>query len=315
MIWIEQQQLAELLPYPELADALKAAFVQGGMAPARQRYTVPGAGGTRTHLLLMPAWQEDKKIGVKVATVSPANASRGLAAVNATYLLLDANTGVPEVILDGTELTRRRTAAASILAARHLARPDSKVLLVVGTGQMAAHLINAYCADRRLETVLIWGRRHDQSLKLAQTFAGHAFSVEAVQDLEATLPSADIISCATLSQDALLFGKWLTPGQHLDLVGSFTPAMREVDDAALQRADLYVDTREGALREAGELVQAMRNGSISESDVKGDLFDLARGTCTGRSSAESITLFKSVGTGLEDLAAARMAVGRFHPGG
>jgi len=315
MIHIEQKQLADLLPYPELADALQAAFAEGGEVPARQQYRVDAAGGSTTHLLLMPAWQAGTKVGVKVATVCPANADRGIATVNAIYVLLDANTGMPEVIMDGTELTRRRTAAASILAARHLARPDSKALLMVGTGHMAAHLIDAYCADRKLETVFIWGRRHDRARKLAQRLSGRAFRVEAVQDLEATLPSADIVSCATLSHEALLLGDWLVPGQHLDLIGSFTPAMREADDVALQRSDLFVDTREGSLQEAGEFVQAIRSGSISEADIKGDLFDLARGACRGRSSVNSITLFKSVGTALEDLAAARMAVGRFHPRG
>jgi len=314
MIQINEQQLAELLPYAELADALRQAFRSAGFAPARQHHTVVNSAGEQTHLLVMPAWQAGEVIGIKVATVCPANAAKGIASVNATYLLLDADTGVPRALIDGNELTRRRTAAASVLAARYLAKPHSRVLLVVGTGHIATHLLRAYCAEGRIQTVFIWGRRYEQACKLACQSAAQGLRVEAVRDLEKAVPQADIISCATLSAEALVFGKWLIPGQHLDLVGSFTPAMREVDEAAVLRAELYVDTREGALQEAGELVQPMRDGRISKSDIRGDLFELTRETCKGRSSARAITLFKSVGNGLEDLAAAAMACDRLDSG-
>jgi len=315
MIHLDDRQLEKLLSYTKLADALEAAFAAGGVAPARQHYTVTDSARNQTHLLLMPAWQTGGKIGIKIATVCPGNAEKGIATVNATYLLLDAVTGLPQMLMDGNELTRRRTAAASILAARYLARPDSKTLLMVGTGHMAEHLIRAHCMDREIETVFVWGRRHEKACDLARRFAGQEFEIRAVKDLETTAPRADIISCATLSSETLVYGDWLVPGQHLDLVGSFTPAMREVDDTALRRADLFVDTREGALQEAGELVQAIRDGLITGSDIAGDLFDLTRGTCAGRSDTAAITLFKSVGNGLEDLAAAALAADRFYSGG
>lgn len=307
---IDDKKIADILDYSTLADALDRAFRAGGEIPARQQYPVDVPGGNSGHLLLMPAWQTGGKIGVKIVTVFPDNSRQSLATVNASYLLMDAKTGVPDAMMDGNELTRRRTAAASMLAARYLARLDSKHLLMVGTGNMAPHLINAHAANRPIEVVQIWGRNYDKACAVAEQFTGRDFKVKPVEDLEAAVSSADIISCATLSTEALILADWLKPGQHLDLVGAFTPDMREVDDNTLQRADIYVDTLEGALLEAGDLIQALEKGAISKSDIRGDLFGLTRGLCQGRLSDQSITLFKSVGTGLEDLAAAQMVVGK-----
>lgn len=310
MIYIDDQQVSELLHYAELVDALETAFRKGGEIPLRQHYSIDVPAGENAHLLLMPAWQSEQKIGVKIVTVFPDNATTDIATVNASYLLLDANTGLPEAILAGTELTRRRTAAASALAARYLARQESKRLLMVGTGNLSTHLINAHCSNHPIEVVQIWGRRYERACLVAEQFVNVKFDVEPVVDLEEAVSSADIISCATLSKESLICGDWLLPGQHLDLVGSFTPEMREVDDSTLQLADIYVDTRDGALREAGELVQAMHHGLITNSDILGDLFDLTRGICKGRLSDERITLFKSVGTALEDLVAAELVVAK-----
>lgn len=311
MIYIDDKQVSELLHYSELTDALDTAFRKGGEIPLRQHYSIDVPTGKEAHLLLMPAWQSARKIGIKIVTVFPDNATTDIATVNASYLLLDANTGLPEAILAGTELTRRRTAAASALAARYLARGKSKRLLMIGTGNLSTHLISAHCSNHPIEVVQIWGRRYHQACLVAKQFSNAEFDVEPIMNLEEAIPSADIISCATLSKQSLICGDWLVPGQHLDLVGSFTPEMREVDDTTLQRADIYVDTRDGALREAGELVQAMRLGLITKSNILGDLFDLTRGTCKGRLTDESITLFKSVGTALEDLAAAELVVAKF----
>ena len=310
MIYIDDQQVSELLNYSELADALDTAFRKGGEIPLRQHYSINVPAGEKAHLLLMPAWQSEHKIGIKIVTVFPGNASAGIETVNASYLLLDANTGLPELMLAGNELTRRRTAAASALAARYLARRESKRLLMVGTGNLSTHLIYAHCSNHPIEAVQIWGRRYEQACMAAERFINVTFDVEPVMDLEEAVPTADIISCATLSKEPLIYGDWLMPGQHLDLVGSFTSEMREVDDTSLQLADIYVDTRDGALQEAGELVQAMHHGLITNSDILGDLFDLTRGNCKGRLTDERVTLFKSVGTALEDLAAAQLVAAK-----
>jgi ornithine cyclodeaminase len=256
----------------------------------------------------MPGWRANGAIGVKLVTVFADNAIRSLPAVHACYVLFDGNTGAPLAMLDGNELTLRRTGAASALAANFLARPDANRLLMVGTGELAPHVILSHAEVRPIKEVRIWGRRTERAREVADELKGHDFSVTVCDDLQAGVTWADIISCATLSQTPLIEGRWLRPGQHLDLIGAFRPDMREADDTAMKRAALYVDTRAGALVEAGEFVQALASGVIQTSDVRGELSELVRRTARGRENPEAITLFKSVGTAIEDLAAAELAV-------
>jgi alanine dehydrogenase len=259
--------------------------------------------------LLMPAWTKEQAgafLGAKTVTVFPGNLKKGLGSVAGTYLLMSGDTGAPLVTIDGHRLTLWRTAAASALAAGYLAREDASHLLLVGAGALAPYLARAHAAVRPINKVSIWNRSEPRAEALARNLAGEKFTVELVRDLESAVRAADVISCATLSAEPLVFGKWLKAGAHLDLVGSFRPAMREADDEAVKRARVYVDTRRGALKEAGDLVQPMERGIFKESDVAGDLFDLCRGSVKGRGSADEITLFKSVGTAIEDLAAAML---------
>ena len=256
----------------------------------------------------MRRWRANGAIGVKLVTVFADNVIRSLPAVHACYVLFDGNTGAPLAMLDGNELTLRRTGAASALAAKYLARPDAERLLMVGTGELAPHVILSHAEVRPIKAVRIWGRRSERAREVADAVSGHDFSVDVCNDLEAGVAWADIISCATLSQTPLIEGRWLRPGQHLDLIGAFRPNMREADDVALTRAALYVDTRAGALVEAGEFVQTLAAGLIEPSDIKGELSELVRGLVPGRSDPDAITLFKSVGTAIEDLAAAELAV-------
>jgi alanine dehydrogenase len=241
--------------------------------------------------------------------VFPDNASRPLPAVHGTYMLLDAATGVPAAVLDGTALTLRRTAAASALAASYLARPDSAVHLMVGTGALAPHLIAAHAAMRPIRETLLWGRDPGKAAAVAARLAATGVVAAPVADLAAAAGVADIVTCATLAREPLIRGAWLKPGAHLDLVGGYTPEMREADDDAVARARVYVDTT-AALQEAGDIVQPLRSGALADDRIAGDLFDLCRGQQPGRRDAAEITLFKSVGTALEDLAAARLAVSR-----
>jgi ornithine cyclodeaminase len=264
-----------------------------------------GSGGT---LLLMPAWEPGRSMGVKIATVFPDNAKIGSPAVFASYFLMSAETGVPVAVLDGTELTVRRTAAASALASKFLSRADSSRLLMVGTGNLAPHLIHAHATARPIEAVVIWGRRQAAAENLAEQLAGASFSVEVAADLDSAIAGADIISCATLASSPLVHGAMLEKGQHLDLVGAFRPDMAEADTEALRRARIFVDTREGAMAEAGDILQAIQDGAITEADIQGELSELAGGNVEGRSADSEITLFKSVGTALEDLAGAELAM-------
>ena len=301
---IDSEQVADALPYDALIDVLDEAFKAGAINPDRTHHEIEVPGATRGTLLLMPCWRSGKNIGVKIATVFPGNAKKGLPAVHASYFLMDAETGEPLAVMDGTELTRRRTAAASALGSRYLSREDSKTMLMVGTGALAPHLVTAHAAARPIERVLIWGRREEAGNELAEVLSPLSLETSVITNLQAAVRAADIISCATLAEDPLIKGAWLQKGQHLDLVGAFKADMREADAVAVSRAEVYVDTYNGAMSEAGDILIAIQEGAIQQSDIVGDLAELVQGTCQGRTSSEAITLFKSVGTGLEDLAAA-----------
>jgi ornithine cyclodeaminase/alanine dehydrogenase-like protein (mu-crystallin family) len=307
MLQIDAAQLAACLERGALVDALEGAFRAPAVVPDREHYEVAGsqaAGGT---LLLMPAWRVGGALGIKIATVFPDNARLGLPAVGATYLLLDAATGMPRALIDGVELTLRRTGAASALASRHLSGAHASRLLMVGTGKLAPHLIESHAAVRPIREVRVWGRSPERARAVAASLSHAAFTVQATGDLEAAVRWADIVSCATLSRRPLVRGAWLEPGQHLDLVGAFNKDMCEADDEAIGKAEIFVDTRAGALAEAGEITGAMARGVIDATAIRAELFELSSGRFA-RSSPNAITVFKSVGTALEDLAAAELAV-------
>jgi ornithine cyclodeaminase len=297
------------LDYPRLIDALAEAFRRGGEAmPVRQSYDVGTEEGPG-HLLTMPAWERGKALGVKLVTVFPQNASRGVGAVSSLYILFDGATGQPRAIIDGEALTNRRTAAASALASRHLSRADSRTLLMVGTGRLASCLPAAHRAVRRIQKVLVWGRDGQRAQALAGKLAHQGFDATAVADLPAALSAVDIVSCATTSREPLVAGRHLRPGTHVDLVGAFTPQMRETDDDAVCRSRVFVDTYGGAFKEAGDLLQPIAAGRWQADQVCGDLHELTSGAKPGRLSQEEITSFKSVGAAIEDLAAAGLLVG------
>jgi ornithine cyclodeaminase len=299
--------VATFLPYSGLIDAIEKAFRKDATVPDRSHHRLAVPGQPDATLLLMPAWRSGEFLGVKIATIHPGNTEMNLPSVHASYLLLNAGTGEPVAILDGTELTLRRTGASSALASKYLSRQDAAVLLMVGTGKLAPHLVAAHSAVRSFDEVMIWGRRPGAAAELAATLAPVSHGLSVVENLEEAVRRADIICCATLATEPLIRGKWLRPGQHLDLVGAFRPDMSEADTEALMRAQVYVDTLAGATAEAGEIVQAMQSGLLDHGDIVGDLFSLTRGTCPGRQSDDAITLFKSVGSALEDLAAAEFA--------
>ncbi|MEC8053449.1 MAG: ornithine cyclodeaminase family protein, partial [Pseudomonadota bacterium] len=291
--------------------SLRAMFRAGCAAPVRHHHSLPASlgGGAAGDLLLMPAWQAGQHIGIKIVTVFPDNATRGLSAVMASYVLLDGETGKPLAFIDGEMLTVRRTAAASALAADYLARDDAHRLTMLGTGALAPHLIEAHASVRPIDHVRIWGRTPEKAVALADRFKDRFTTVEAITDKSAAIAAADIVSCATLSADPLVHGADLGPGTHVDLVGAFRPDLRESDDQVIARGRVFVDTRAGALAEAGDLIQAFAAGVAGPEDIQGDLFDLCGGDTPGRQGAAEITVFKSVGTALEDLAAAILTLG------
>ncbi|MEA2781702.1 MAG: hypothetical protein QOK29_3246, partial [Rhodospirillaceae bacterium] len=300
---LDKADVAQALDWAPLVEALEAMFRSGCEAPVRHHHQIEVPNAQPATLLLMPAWTSGGYIGVKIANVFPGNSAAGLPAVSSSYLLCSATTGQVLAVLDGGELTPRRTAAASALAARYLARSDASRLLIVGTGQVATHLAFAHAAQRPIRQIEVWGRTEANAGTLVRKLRDHGLEATVASDLRHAVGNADIISCATLSATPLVFGDWLSPGSHLDLVGGFTPAMREADDAAVTRSSVFVDTRAGALAEAGDIVSPIRNGVLDPDLIHADLHELTRGQHPGRTDPAEITFFKSVGTALEDLAA------------
>jgi ornithine cyclodeaminase/alanine dehydrogenase-like protein (mu-crystallin family) len=291
------------LPFDALIAAIEAMFVAGCEVPPRHVHAISDSAGEQGKVLIMPAWQPGRYMGIKTVNIFPGNAARGLPGLFSTYLLYDAATGAPRAQIDGNEITSRRTAAASALAARYLARGDADSLLVVGSGWVASLLPYAYRQVRALREVTVWSRNHDAALRLASQLSADGFNARASDDLEAAARQAAIITCATLATEPVIRGEWLRPGSHLDLIGSFTPQMREADDACFAGARLYVDTVE-ALQKSGDLLGPMARGVFAPGDIGGTLESLCRGEAGGRRDAHERTVFKSVGTALEDLAAA-----------
>ena len=309
--FMDAAAVCEFTPWDRLIDALQSAFRSPCEMPMRSQFDIGGRGT----LLLMPAWNAHYT-GVKVVQVFPENSSLGMPAVSATYLLSSAMTGEVLASLDGEALTARRTAAASALASRYLSRADARCLLVMGAGRLAFDVVCAHAAVRPIDTVLIWARRRAQADALAgRIAAAQNVRVETVVDLPVAIGQADIISTVTTSRQPILGGQWVRQGTHVDLIGGFTPAMREADDELLQKAVLFADLRTAVLREAGDYLEPLSRGVIREAQLRSDLFALCAGA-PGREDPRAITVFKSVGLALEDLAAATLAWhGARDPGG
>lgn len=307
MLVLNEEQTRAALAWSALIEAIASMFTGDCVMPVRHHHNMEVPGENDATLLLMPAWLPGQYMGVKMVSVFPDNATRALPAIFGTYLLSSGKTGEMLAVIDGGELTARRTAATSALAARHLARTDAEELLVCGSGRLSLNLIQAHAEGQNLKRIGIWGRDRDKAADIARQAQALGLNVVAVTDLEAAVRSADIISCGTLSSTPLIKGEWLKPGTHLDLVGGFKPDMRETDDTAIQRAEVFVDTRAGAIKEAGDIVQPLKSGVLTEDAIRAELSELVRGTKPGRTNDTDITLFKSVGAALEDLAGAILA--------
>jgi ornithine cyclodeaminase len=307
----------EALPFERLIPALREMFASGCDVPPRQVLRIEPAEGSEGEAitsLIMPAWLPGRCYGVKVVNVAPGNAALGLPGLHASYLLHDATTGRPLALIDGDQITARRTAAASALAASWLAAPQAKHLLLVGAGQVARLLPEAYRAVRPIERISVWARVPDRAAALAAALRAQGFDARPADDLAAAAREADIVSCATLATEALVQGRWLKDGSHLDLIGSFTPAMREADDDCFRGTRLFIDTDE-ALAKSGDLLGPISRGVIRADDVAGTLASLSRGAVVGRTVPKQRTVFKSVGTALEDLACAMLVWGAASPDG
>jgi len=300
------------LDYARLLEALDRGFAEGCVVPVRHHHAIPKKGQPDATLLLMPAWSSDtdevKYLGVKLVTVFPGNAAKGLGGLTSTYVLYDGDTGQQLAMLDGNVITARRTVATSALAARYLSREDSRKLLVLGSGRVASLIPEAYRAVRPIADVSVWDINPQSAARLVADLNRKGFRASVEDDLEAGVRNADIVSAATLATSPLIHGAWLSAGTHVDLIGGFTPLMREADSEAMLRAAVYVDTPE-ALHEAGDLSQPIASALISPNHIRGTLAQLARAEIEGRRNQQQITLFKAVGSGLADLVAAKLVFG------
>ncbi|MFK7772006.1 MAG: ornithine cyclodeaminase family protein [Saprospiraceae bacterium] len=320
MLNISKEQLEGNLDYLILIEALQNAFQEKYIVPIRHHHNYQNPKeGIESTLLLMPAWQAGEYLGVKMVTVSPKNGQYNLPSIHGIYTLFDAQKGMPLAQINATTLTAQRTAATSALASSFLSKKNSKTLLMVGTGALAPELIQAHAVVRPIETVYVWGRNLEKAKAVVNSITKHFQKIEKkkieffpIENIEAGIEKADIISCATLSSTPLILGKKLKAGQHLDLVGAYRPDMREADDEAILRSSVFVDTYDG-MNESGDISIPLESGILKKENVCADLFELCRSEKTGRKDNEQITFFKSVGHALEDLTAAKLIYEKLSP--
>ena len=304
MINIDFDAVHRLATVGSLVEPLRRAFSSDAVTPDRTHYALEPGNTSRT-LLLMPAWQPQGAIGIKIVTVFPGNAVKNIPTVNAAYLLLSWQTGEPLASIDGRALTLLRTAAVSALAADLLAPKNPAVLLMVGTGSLSRYLIEGHLAVRRYQSVLVWGRDPHKAARVAQDLQQRGWPVSVAADLETAARSADVISCATLAASPLIKGAWLKPHAHLDLVGSFAPDMREADDDCMRGALIVIDTPAG-LQSSGDLSEPLAAAAMAAHEVVvlGDPALERRALQPSDAAQSGRTVFKSVGVALADLAAA-----------
>lgn len=303
MLIIPDEKISEYLDHKKLIEALREIFQSDYTMPVRHHHFYKTPEGDDNTLILMPVWNNEY-MGMKQVTVAPANANRNMPSIFAQYILSDAKTGQPLAMINATELTSRRTACTSALASSYLSREDSENLLIVGGGSVAKHLVQAHLAVRNFKKVNIWTRNSSKMNEFVADLKNQGIAVEAVTNLEDAARNADLIACATLSKTPVIKGEWVKPGTHLDMIGSHKPDTRETDNDAIRKSSIFVDSRAGALHETGELALPIVDGILTGDDVQADIVELIKGIHPGRTFPDEVTLFKSAGLAIEDLAAA-----------
>ncbi len=311
-IVIDAAQTRASLPFERLIPALREAFTAGAHVPLRHHHFMPQPDGSTATILIMPAWQKTF-LGIKIVTIFPENGRRLLPGLFSSYLLCDGETGQHIALIDGNEITSRRTAGIAALGADFLARKDARKLLICGSGRIASLAADAFRAVRPIDKVAVWNINEAGAARLVFDLRERGIDAEVAHDLERAVGEADIVSCATLAATPIIEGAWLKPGVHLDLIGSFTPFMREADDEVFRRGRVWLDTYD-ALKESGELLDPIRDGVIAPDDIAGSLAELCRGERKGRVGDGEITVFKAVGNALSDIAAAGLVYRDFGSG-
>ncbi|MEM8871769.1 MAG: Gfo/Idh/MocA family oxidoreductase [Pseudomonadota bacterium] len=301
--YIRAEDVEGRLDWGEVADALAA-----GHGAARAEIGDLFLKSAENVLLSRAAWWPGQGIAVKSVTVMPENLQAARPTVHGAMVLFDETYGEVRAVIDSALVTKWKTAADSLLGARLLARPDAATLTIVGAGSVAASLISAYRSHWPDLAITIWNRTRPRAEALADSFG-----VAVADDLEAAVRAADIVACCTMAQQPILRGEWLSQGCHVDLIGAFTPEMREADNVALQRARIFVDSFETTLTHIGELKIPLEEGTIARADVLGDLHDLCASR-VGREASSDITLYKNGGGAHLDLLTGKVILQTYHGG-
>ncbi len=302
----DMKAIQTALPYPLLVDALAQGLQQFAETPARSFFS---PNQDASCVMIMPAWRPHQMMGVKLVSVWPENNAKGESAVSAVYVLISCLDGRPLAVLDGTELTLRRTAAAAALAAKRLARENSETLAVLGTGSLSVPLVQAHTDTMRFKNVLVWGRQFYKAQLVVNQLRELGIEVHAMGDLHKTLAMSDVVAVATTATEPFLKAAWVRPGTHISLVGAFTSQMAEAEPGLISKSQLFADCRASVLEKGGEVFQAIEQGLILDSDIIADLAELtAQSDRSWRHDAQAITVFKSVGFALLDLIAAELVI-------
>jgi len=302
----DMKAIQTALPYPLLVDALAQGLQQFAETPARSFFS---PNQDASCVMIMPAWRPHQMMGVKLVSVWPENNAKGESAVSAVYVLISCLDGRPLAVLDGTELTLRRTAAAAALAAKRLARDNSETLAVLGTGSLSVPLVQAHTDTMRFKNVLVWGRQFYKAQLVVNQLRELGIEVRAMSDLHKTLAMSDVVAVATTATEPFLKAAWVRPGTHISLVGAFTPQMAEAEPGLISKSQLFADCRASVLEKGGEVFQAIEQGLVLDSDIIADLAELtAQSDRSWRHDAQAITVFKSVGFALLDLIAAELVI-------
>lgn len=297
LLHLDADHLGYLFRRIDLVELLADAFKVAETPPLRQRIGIEG----ERELLVMPAFSNGFS-GVKILTVTPGNTGTGRPAIQGLFALFDTKTGAPLATIDAEALTGYRTGAVSAMAASRLARPEASKLALLGSGHLIPFLAAAHSSVRPIRQVQVWARNADRGWKAVERVRRElpGIEVELAKDLESVVGWGDIVCSATRSTEPMIEGAWLRDGAHVDLVGGYRPDMREMNTDGIARSRIFVDTVDGALAEAGDLITPLRKGRISRDAILGDLTSLASSQLHRRDGHE-ITLFKSVGTAMADL--------------
>ena len=315
MIFISAEDIKNNFTIKSLIDEIESVYNKDSKVPARQIHNINYSEGAKdpSQLMLMPAFLSEDDYGIKLLNVFPSNTLIGLSRVKALFVLFDSKNGKVKAVLDGTELTNQRTAAMSAIASKFLSKIDSKKLLVLGTGALVPYMIKAHCFVRPIEEILIWGRDYSKVKNIVHNYKKNKLKITIVKNLEKACGEADIITSLTSAKKEFIMGSWLNKNVHIDLVGAHTKLMAELDPYGFSLGNIYVDNRSAVLEEAGDLINAINLGFIKKNNIKADIKELIKNNKLVRDKRSEVTIYKSVGYALSDLAAARLAFRCFIP--